>query len=182
MVKDAVSARYAEALFDVARQEGKLDAVVEQLQAIAGLIRDHDDLRKLLLNPGVESTDKIRVLDRLLGSSWSADVRAFVQVVIDMDRASYLVEMSGALGDLADVERRVLRVTVRTAYPLAVPLRQRLTQWLEQQERASVVLTEEVDALLIGGIQVVMGHRVFDGSLRTQLSALRQRLKRVRVH
>lgn len=182
MVKDSVSARYASALFDLAKAQGRLDAAARDLAEIAALIRAHGELRRLLLNPDVEIDDKLGVLDRLLGGDWSADVRAFVRLVLSFDRAAQLVEMADAFGELLDAERRVVRVTVRSAHPIAPELRARLVAWIEARERSTVALAEEVDSQLIGGLQVLLDHRIFDGSVKTQLGTLRQRLGRVRVH
>ena len=182
MVNDPVSARYAEALFDLVRREGHIDEAAAELRDLAQLIAEQDALRQFLLNPDVEVADKLAVLERLMGGLWSKTVRSFVQVVLSMDRAAYLAQMAGAFQELVDDEQRVVRVTVRSACALAQDLRARLIQWVEAQERGTVALTEEVDPRLIGGLQVFLDHRTFDGSVRTQLGSLRRRLKRVRVH
>jgi len=182
MVNDPVSVRYAEALFDLAKREGRLDELAQELQELAELITQHAELSQFLLNPDVDPPDKLRVLERVMQDAWSKDLRAFVQVVLGYDRAAQLVEMAQAMRDLVDKERRIVRVTVRTASALSAPLKQRLTQWISKREGAQVRLIEEVDRGLLGGIQIMLDHRTFDGSLRTQLSRLRQRLKSVRVH
>lgn len=181
MTTDPVSARYAEALFELVHSEGRLEPASAQLLQLGEILRDHAELRGLLLNPDVEVEQKLSVLDRLMNKTWSPEIRAFVQVVLSLDRAVYLSEMVEAFQALVDDEQRVLRVTVRSAYPLAAELRKRLVGWIEQRERATVILVEEVDPALLGGLQVFMRHRTFDGSLKTQLSTLRQRMKHVRV-
>jgi F-type H+-transporting ATPase subunit delta len=181
MIKDSVAARYAEALFELSKGQGSLDASAAELGLIGEFAREHAELRQLLLNPDVEVEDKLKVLERLMGGAWSGEIRAFVQVVLKLDRAAHLGQMVEAFQELVNAERRVLRVTVRSARPLPAEHRARLVQWIEQREHARVSLTEEVDPALIGGLQVSMGHRTFDGSIKTQLSTLRQRLKQVRV-
>jgi F-type H+-transporting ATPase subunit delta len=181
MVKDPVAVRYAEALFELGKREGRLEALTEELEALAKLIGEHDQLRELLLNPDVDVPDKLRVIGRLLGDA-SKDLQAFLQVVLQSERAPYIVQMADALRQLVDREQRVLRVVVRTVHPLAAPLRERLVGWLSKREHSTVVLVEELDATLLGGIQVTLDHRTYDGSLRTQLDRLRHRMKSVRVH
>ena len=183
MVDDPVPARYASALFELAKHEGRLDEACEELEHVAGLIRDHEELRQLLLNPHVEAADKLSVLDRLGGgAAWSSEVRAFVQMVLALDRAALLLEIADAFGELVDNDRGLIRVLVRTAHPLSSALRRQLTQRLEQLEHRTVELTEETAPELIGGIQVLLDHRILDGSLHGKLAELRQRLKSVRVH
>jgi len=182
MVIDPVAARYAESLFELVRREGRIEEALHELEELADLLHRHDDLRQFLLNPDVEVPDKLHVVDRLLGGPWSSEARAFVQLVLSMGRASFLIEMVEAFGQLADAERGLVRVTVRSAHPLSESLKTQLKQRLEQLERRTVSLTEEVEPELIGGIQLLLDHRLLDGSLRTQLAVLRQRLKSVRVH
>ena len=182
MVKDPVAVRYAEALFELGKREGRLDALAEQLDALAEVVRAHPPLHELLLNPDVDPPDKVRVLGRLLGELWSPELQAFVQVVLSLERAPYLVQMADALRQLVNREHRIQPVTVRTARPLEPALRERLVRWLSQREQCEVRLVEAVDPALLGGIQVTIDHRTFDGSVRTQLDRLRQRLRSVRVH
>ena len=181
MVNEPIAVRYAEALFDLGKREGTLDALAQELEELVSMAREHPTLRELLLNPDVDIPDKLGLLGRLMGG-WSTDLQGFVRLVLTMERATNLLEMAEALRQLVDKERRICRVTVRTARPLAPALRERLTQWLGRREQCQVALIEEVDAALIGGIEVTLDHRTFDGSLRTQLERLRHRLRSVRVH
>ena len=182
MANDPVAARYASTLFEVVQNEGRLDSTSRELEELAELIRQHEDLRQLLLNPDVEVVDKLQVLDRLLQGAWSQALRAFVQVALSMGRAAYLVDIAEAFDELVDEERGRARVIVRVVHPLSHSLKTQLKQTLEQLEQRQIELTEELAPELIGGIQVLVGHRMIDGSLRTQLDQLRQRLKSVRVH
>lgn len=181
MTMDAVSSRYAGALFDLAKREGTIDQTAEQFGRLHGLLRDHASLRGFLLNPDVETEQKLSVLDRLM-AGWSKDVRAFVQVVLSWGRAAHLAAMAEAFQQLVDQERKVVRVRLRSARPLPEAQKQRLVAWIVKRERRSVQLEEEVDPALLGGLQIALDHRILDGSVRTQLDALRHRMNSVRVH
>ncbi|MBI3088283.1 MAG: ATP synthase F1 subunit delta [Candidatus Omnitrophica bacterium] len=180
--QDPVSARYAEALFGLIKPSGRLAEAAQELARVGALIRAHADLPQFLCNPGVEAEDKLGVLERLLGGGWSGDVRAFVRLVLSMGRPEYLVEMADAFQALVDEDAGLLRVTVRSAHPLSAAARERLTRQLERLERRRIEMAEATDPELIGGIQVELDHRVLDGSVKTKLAELRQRLKSVRVH
>ena len=67
MVTNRVAARYAEALFEFAKRHGRLDETFAQLEALGELARQTAELRQLLINPGVDPTDKLVLLGRLLG-------------------------------------------------------------------------------------------------------------------
>ena len=103
-------------------------------------------------------------------------------MVLSMGRAAHLVDIAKAFAERLDEARGIIRARVCSARPLEAPLKSRLKQILEHRENKQVELTEETAPELLGGMQVVLGSRMLDGSLRTQLDRLRQRLKTVRVH
>lgn len=177
-----VASRYAEAFFELAKSQGRLEDVSQDLGRVAGLIDQHPELRRFLVNPDVESADKLSVLNRLMAGEWAEEVRTFIQMVLDMGRAEALAEITEAFGVLVDEAHGIARVRVRTARPLTGTLKTTLTRQLGRLGHKQIEMTEETDPVLLGGIQVFIGNRVFDGSLRTKLMELRQRLKTVRVH
>lgn len=182
MIDDPVAGRYAEACFELVKSQGRLEEASRDLSRVKGLVSQHLELRQFLVNPGVESADKLSVLDSLMAGEWAEEVRAFIRMVLDMGRAEALGEIAEAFGTLVDEARGIARVRVRTARPLTGALKTALTRRLERLGHKQVEMVEEADPALLGGIQVFIGNRVFDGSLRTKLAELRQRLKGVRVH
>lgn len=182
MSVDPIAARYAQALFETANAEQRVDDVLETLQLLGQLVREHAELRQLLLNPDVDPKDKVGILERVLKGTCSPTLAAFLKVVVSFGRESSLPEIAEAFSAMVDDARGVLRVVVRSARPLADPTLQRLRASLEQREHKRIELRAEIDAELLGGLQVQLGQRVIDGSIRRQLGELRQQLMSVRVH
>ena len=181
MAHDAVAARYAEALFASAKAQRQLDETLDQLVFLGRLLRDQPDLREFLFNPGVDVDDKIGVLERALKGGWSELVRAFVRMVLAMGRAESLPGIAEALQEAVDQAQGRLRVVVRSARALPEDTLTRLRERLERRERKTVQLEAEVDAALLGGLQVQLDHRLIDGSVRRQLEELKERLTSVRL-
>ncbi len=178
---DPVAARYAQAVFESAKADDRLEETLEQLSFIGTLLRDHGPLRELINHPGVAAGEKVALFGRLLHGSWSSLVHAFITMVIALERADALPQIAQTLQELVDAERRVLRVTVRSPYPLPHAVLERLRVRLEHREQQHVLMTMELDAKLLGGLQVFVGSRVIDTSVRRQLDDLRERLQSVRV-
>lgn len=182
MAIDPIASRYAEALFESAKASQELDAVLEQLLAIGGLIREHAGLRQLMNNPDVDPVDKVGVIERVLGADgWSALTREFVAMVVARARPEHLPEMAEALQALVDEDRGHVRIQVRSARPIAPQTLERIRARMAEREGKQVTMDTQLDPRLIGGVQVVLGHRVIDGSVRRQLADLRERLLAVRV-
>ena len=179
---DAVATRYAEALFELAKPEQRIEEISEQLAGIRQLIEAEAGLRELLLNPDVEPEQKLGVLTRLLGAGWSDLLEAFVRMLLSLGRGEYLGQIAQAFQALVDVDQGRLRVTVRSARPVPEPTLAKLREGLERREHKHIELDTELVPELLGGIQLVLGHRVIDSSVRRQLTELRQRLRSVRVY
>ena len=182
MSYDPIATRYAQAIFETAKADGQLEEALEQLSVVGRLIHDHPDLRRLMGNPDVDPEDKVGLLERSLKGSWSALVRAAVQMVVSMGRAELIQEIVEALQAMVDADQGRLRAVVRSAHPLPEAILERLHAKLEAREHKRVELHAETAPELVGGLQVMLGHRVIDGSIRRQLSYLRERLAAVKVY
>ena len=179
---DSVAHRYAESVFESALADGRVDELAQGMAALEELITAHEELQEFLINPDVEVVEKLQVLQRVLGVVWSADLAAFLRMVLSMGRAAHLADIAQAFAERFDEARGIIRARVSSARPLEAPLKRRLKQILEHREHKQVELIEHTAPELLGGLQVVLGSRMLDGSVRAQLDTLKQRLKSVRVH
>jgi F-type H+-transporting ATPase subunit delta len=179
--QDPVAARYAQALLTAAKAENHLEEALDDVTAVGGLCRAHPELMAVLRDPGIQSEQKVELLDRVLGGAWSGLVRAFVRMVIARRRAESLPAIAEALAAFMEAERGRLHAVIRSASPVEELVLARLRAALERREGLTVVLTTEVDPSLLGGLQIRLDHRVIDGSVRRQLVELRQRLLHVKV-
>lgn len=174
-----VDLRYARALAQVV-QEQKLDvnAVQAQLSDFAGLVEGNRDLREVLQNPSIPEQQKLNLLDSLAGRlGMSKPVRNLLAVMMHNNRLHELGEIVAAYHEIADEETRVAEAEITTARPLDPNSKALLEQQVAklaggQQVRASY----SEDASLLGGAVVRIGTTVYDGSVRAQLEALKQRL------
>lgn len=174
-----VDLRYARALAQVV-QEQKLDvnAVQSQLNDFAGLLNDNRDLREVLQNPSIPEQQKLNLLDALGGKlGMSKPVRNLLAVMTHNNRLHELGEIVAAYHEIADEETQVAEAEITTARPLDPNSKALLEQQVAklvggQQVRASY----SEDASLLGGAVVRIGTTVYDGSVRAQLDALKQRL------
>ena len=182
MADDPIASRYAQALFETAKQEGQLEETLTELAFVGRLLEGEPDLRALLLNPDVEPDDKVGVLDRTLKGGWSALLQAFVRMVLSLGRAEHLQQIAEAFQAIVDKDQGRLRAVVRSARPLPESVLARLRTKLAQRERKEITLAAELDPELLGGVQIRLDHRLIDGSIRRQLDDLHQQLTTVRVH
>lgn len=193
MAVDPVASRYAQALFETAKAEQSVDAVLGQLKHLGALLASEAELREFLWNPDVEPEQKLGVLDKgapgpagadATGGprQWSALVRPFLLMVIGLGRADVLPQIVEAFSAAADADAGRLRVTVRSARPIAEAQLAKLRAVLEKREGKTIELTTELRPGLLGGLQIQLDHRMIDASVQRELTELRERLGSVRVH
>jgi F-type H+-transporting ATPase subunit delta len=166
---------YARALFEAAREEGRLEQVAADLAALAGAFDEIPELRAFLRNPQVDPAGKAEVLEAI---SAGADelVRNFVRVVAEKGRAGELAEMNREFEALFAQEQNRLAVELTTAYDLSDDEARSIVAAIEEASGRSVEATRTVDPDLIGGIVLKVGSFLADGSVRGRLERLRREL------
>ena len=177
MRSPAAARRYARALFSLARDEGRVDAVRAELDDLSQLFEENTELRQAIfrpLHPGVERRAVLQAVCQRLGSSIT--VRNFCAFLVDQRRVIDLEAICQAYLQLADAAAGRTHARVVSASPLRDEQRERLRRALSARTGQQVEFEESVDASLLGGAVATVGSLVFDGSLRTQLEQLRASL------
>ena len=166
---------YARALFEAAQEEGRLDAVAEDIGALADALEQVPDLRSFLRNPEVEPAGKAAVLAEI---SAGADelVRNFVRLVAEKGRAGELSQMRAELDALVARAQGRLTVELQTAHELSDREAKSIISTIEKASGRTVEATRSVDPALIGGIVLKVGSFRVDGSVRGRLERLHHEL------
>lgn len=177
---NTIARPYAQAIFDVARENEALGDLSTALNAAAGLLAD-GQVAEFLQTPTLTDAQRLEFLQGLFASAMgdgsvlaggSRHGTNFLKLLIEYDRVGVLPEIATHFDALkADVENTV-DVTVRSATELSDKDRAAYTAALEKRFGRKVSLTTEIDENLIGGAVIRAGDVVIDGSLRARLSGL----------
>lgn len=170
--------RYAGAVFDLALDSGDVDSVEAGLSALSKTIQDNAELRDTLRSPLFKSEDKAAVLETLSEKLELPELaRRFVGVAAQNRRAGDIVGMAGAFAEKAARHRGASRVVARVARPITDDQARELESTVSKSLGKAVAVEVEVDPSLIGGLQLQMGSRLVDASLRRKLNALTNAMK-----
>jgi F-type H+-transporting ATPase subunit delta len=169
---------YANALFDAARDKGRLEDVRGDLRSFVDAVHQLPELRDLLVNPRVDSSHRQDALRRILADADEL-VRNFVLLAAEKGRAGELDEMLGELETLVAAEEGVLDVELTTAVELSDDEAQKLLSQIEQVSGRRLRATRRLDPNLIGGFVLRAGSHRADASVRGRLDRLRRELKGV---
>ena len=177
MRQTTVARVYAETLFDLAKGREAVDRTAGEVQVLQEALRA-SRLRRFLESPRVAGEEKKQVLRRSLGGRLSEETLRFLELVLEKGRGDLLDEILSEFGVLADKLRNRQTLEVASAVPLPDPLRERLRETFARATGSEILLHERLDPSLVAGIVVQLGDSRIDGSVRTRLENLRERMRR----
>jgi F-type H+-transporting ATPase subunit delta len=173
-----LSLRYAHAFASVA-DSSHLDvaAAQQQLNDFSGTLAGSRELREVLMDPSIANEQKLKILDAIAGRiGMFPQVRNFIAVIMDHQRLAELDEILTEYHAVADGQTGLTEAEVTSARPLNDEDRAELEAQVARLVGGRVRTTYSQDASLLGGAVVSIGSTVYDGSIRTQLQQLKQKL------
>jgi len=176
MLSQAVSRRYARALFELAQEKGLLDQVEHELDLVMQMVNADGYLQAVMADVMISPAKKHELVERLFGGKVSPLVLNFLHVVVQKRREANLPAMYREFQDLANEAHGVVEVEVRSAVPLPAETAQNLEVKLVDRLGKRVKFRTQVAPELIGGLVVRVGDTLMDGSVRTRLRRMRERL------
>jgi|SRR5689334_8167919 F-type H+-transporting ATPase subunit delta len=167
---------YANAMLEVARVEGHLAEVEDELFRFARTFEGSDELRMALSDPALPAVHRVAVVNELLGAKALRTSVALATFVVAAGRAAELPEIVDRFVELAASERRRAIAEVRSAVPLTSEQIERLRSALNQATGKDVEVKVVVDASVLGGLVARVGDVVIDGSVRRRLEQLKEQI------
>ena len=164
---------YAEALFGVARAEGTLGEVEDELFRFSQTLQGNDELRDALTNPGIPASRRQQIIEDLLGGKASSTTVALVSLVVGTGRARDLPGIIRQLVEMSAAEANKEVAEVRSAIDLNDDQRKRLAEALGKATGKQVEVKVVVDPSVLGGLVAQVGDTVIDGSVRSRLDQLK---------
>jgi F-type H+-transporting ATPase subunit delta len=176
MAEDRVDG-YASALFEVARAEGVLPKVEEDLFSLSHLLTGNDELRTTLSDPAIPGDRKQGIIDELIGRRAQPVTTLLVSFVVSAGRARELPDIISRLVERAAASRQHAVAEVRSAVPLDDDQRRRLAKALSTNLGKDVEVKVFVDPSVLGGLSARVGDVVIDGTVRHRLDQLKETIR-----
>jgi F-type H+-transporting ATPase subunit delta len=170
--------RYARALLDVALQRNEGEQVRGELRDVREVLGAHPDLDTVLSHPAVAPEKKKKIIEGLWRGKTSDLVLRLLVILAERGRVPLLPRIEEVYKSLWNAHRNVVAAEAISASPLDGPQQKALATALRQATGMEVELASRIDPAVLGGVKVIMGGRVYDGTVRAQLEAMRQRLVR----
>jgi F-type H+-transporting ATPase subunit delta len=168
--------RYAEAAFGLAERDGTMEQWLTAMR-VAEERLGTPDVARILSSPAVPFPVRRDVVERILGEDVTGAPRNLVLLLVRRNRVGQLADVGRELRRLDDRRQGIVNAVVTSAMPLTdeeeASLRERLASLAEG---GRVEVTTTVDPDILGGVQVRIGDRLIDGSVRGRLERLRHRI------
>ena len=178
MTEGSLARRYTRALFQLAREVGQEEAVgseVEQFYADYS----RSDLQSVLSNPAFPVEMRRHVFDQVARSEGLSSLTLrFLSLLLERDRLSHLAGIVSCYRRLLNDAKGRVDAKVVSGTALEPALVERLRGQLRAISGKEVILQQVIDPDLLGGLQVELEGKIYDGSLRTQLENMKQRIAR----
>jgi ATP synthase F1 delta subunit len=168
---------YAEALFEVARDKGRLDEIGAQLGEFADAVDRDRDLQVFFFSPYFSSAEKVEGLGRAVNGA-EPELQNFLELLIEKQRMTEVFRIRRHFEQLWKQENKRLDVTVTSAVELDRSVVEKIGEEIERQTGQRVELASRVDDEILGGIVLQVGNMVLDASIRSRLEKLRKSVAR----
>lgn len=178
MKDDVVAKRYARALYDLGKEEGLQEQFLMDLDAIVTIINESEEFRSIMESPLYDILLKRRILTELISKiKMNKYTENFLGILLDKDRFVYLKSILDSYRLIVDEASGKVRAVITSAAELDKTQLDRLSGTLKKIVNKEVDLDVSIDPTLIGGVIAEVEGMIYDGSVKTQISRLKQSLK-----
>ena len=177
-----VSKVYGDALFEAAREAGRMDDMYEEVLELQKLLQANEELQKMMENPKVIREDKENVIETVFRGRISDEIVEVMKLMIAKGRYSNIESVFDYFIGLVKEEKKIGIAYVTTAVELTDGQKDEIVRRLLETTRyESFEMNYAVDASLIGGMVIRIGDRVVDSSIKTKLYELSKSLRKIQV-
>lgn len=174
-----VASRYAEALFELADENGQTSEIYSEILDLNDVISSNKNLYDVLRSPFIVKDEKKNVASNLFADKVSKYAKNFLLVLIDSDRTTELSSIVQAYKAMLNDKLNIAEGEVRTAVPLTEEQISELETKLSAKYNKSIKLKNKIDKDILGGVLVRIGNEEIDGTVKSRLDGLKETLSQV---
>lgn len=173
---------YGDALFELAVQEDKVDALYEEAKVVLTAFSDNGELVKLLNHPKVNKEEKKEFAENVFSRFVSRDMAGFLLIMIDKQRQMNIMDALEYFVERVLEYKKTGRAFVTTAKELSEEQKKRIVnRLLETTKYKDFIVEYSVDESLIGGMIIRINDRIVDSSIKNRLDDMARDLKKIQL-
>ncbi len=168
-----IEKRYAQALVDISLQDGQIESYRNDLKYVANVYNTDEYFRTFLQNPKIKENIKKEVIKSAFGKIVQPKFINFMLVLVDKRRINLIRGIEEEFQRLSDKRMNILNIDVVSALPIEdMQVAKIRDKYVRLYSAASASVKTSIDPALIGGVKVIIGDKVIDGSISGRLSGL----------
>ena len=168
---------YGQALYDLAKSEELAQTILQQITAMAQSFAQEPDFLRLLSAPNLSKQERCDIVDRSFHGKAHGYVVNFLKILVEKGKIRQFPDCCTAYRQCYYRDNGILPVTAVTALPLSQSQSQRLNEKLTSITGKTILLTNKVDASLMGGMRLDYDGKQLEDTIAHRLDSVRQMLK-----
>ena len=182
MIRNKIIAkRYSEAFIGYAKGTIGMEKALEDLKNLRNtVIHDNPEFLELLRSYEVSFSEKCEFLDKVLKEDFTQETKQFLKLLLEKGRIDNLLDIAEYLR-ITYSHGEEEEALLKTSFPLDLELIKEIKEKMENMFNKKLKFYIELDARLLGGIQVIIGNKIIDGSVRKRLDEIKEKLSTVEV-
>ena len=174
-----VAIRYAQALFELAEEENLTSEIYSEIIDLNEIISSNKNLYDVLRSPFIGREEKKEVVAKLFADKVHKDTKNFLMVLVDKDRTTELASIVQSYKQMMNDKFNIAEGKVYTAIPLSQEQISELEKKLSAKYNKNVQLVNKIDKDILGGVLVRIGNEEIDGTVKSRLDDLSEKLSQV---
>jgi F-type H+-transporting ATPase subunit delta len=159
------------------KERNQVETVRQDLYKLTVLLHDSPEFKWLLESPVIKSSEKARIVEKMLTGSIEPVTLEFIKLLIHHRRESNLAASCRMFHELYKTDQGILDAMVTSAIPLEVSFLDGLKKRLETSSRKKIEMKTETNDALIGGFILTLEDQQLDASVQSKLKRIRQELR-----
>ena len=173
-----VGDRYAESLFDLAKEENKVTQYLDDIKLVGEVLDSDPQIVQFFNHVLIENDKKIQLLDQSFKGNVDQYVLNFLKLLVQSRRIRYIDDIVKSYIKLLNQYLGIEEGMIYTPYELTDQQIQDIEKAISQKENKKVTLKVSIDPSLLGGIKVQIANRIYDGTIKNKVEMLKKELLR----
>ncbi len=170
--------RYAESLFDLAKEENKVTQYLDDIKLVGEVLDSDPQIVQFFNHVLIENDKKIQLLDQSFKGNVDQYVLNFLKLLVQSRRIRYIDDIVKSYINLSNQYLGIEEGMIYTPYELTDQQIQDIEKAISQKENKKVTLKVSIDPSLLGGIKVQIANRIYDGTIKNKVEMLKKELLR----
>lgn len=173
-MQEYLARRYALALYEIGEQKDRIDSILEDLREIVDTIYNNKEFQEVIKHPQISTSRKKEIFSNIYKGRIDDELLSFLILLIEKERILYIDEILIEFERIHLEKNNTVVAQVKTVVPLTEDEKQRLKSRLESMYKKNIILNEELDAAIIGGVYVRVGNDAIDGTIKAKLDDMKK--------